>query len=214
MSDNIFKTEPQIYKFEFGCDETIYSTQFMGETPLGVDTGILKEVRKHLLEESSRIIWSYLEHNHICYSHFTSSIKTLEHDKIMEQVDFLLHSHSCSLMDKYLNEPNFYYASMDYQRHFTSSLYKGCYYVIKKVSNAQSRTSYYKIIGQSFDDYGDVTQGYFAIRENRDSHLLLDITKESGELVFPSFGCVDTLNLLIEIDQIKTIDQAKEAAIR
>lgn len=214
MSDNIFNAGSQIYRFDFGIDEKIYSTQFMGkEIPLGADTGILREVRKHLLEESSGIIWSYLEHNDIGYSHFTSSIKASEHDKIMEQVDFLLHSHSCSPMDAYLKEPTFYYASMDYQKHLTSSHCKGCYFVMKKVSNAHDRIPHNKIIGQSFDDYGDTSQGYFAIRENRDSNLPLNIA-ESGDLVFPSFGCVDTLNLLIGIDNIKTIKQAKEAAIR
>ena len=214
MSDNIFNAEPQIYRFEFGNDEKIYSTQFIGELPLGADTGILREVRKHLLEASSKIIWSFLEHNHIGYSHFTSSIKALEHDKIMEQADFLLHSCSCSPMDEYLKEANFYYASIDYQKHLTCSHCKGCYYVVKRVATAHDRISHCKIIGQSFDDYGDVAQGYFAIRETRDSNVLFDIAKESGELVFPSFGCVDTLNLLINIDQIKTIKQAKEAAIR
>ena len=214
MSDNIFNAGSQIYRFEFGCDEKIYSTQFNGELPLGADTGILREVRKHLLEASSKIIWSFLEHNHIGYSHFTSSIKALEHERIMKQADFLLHSHSCNPMEEYLKEPAFYYAAMDYQKHFTSSHYRGCYYVVKRVATARNRISHYKIIGQSFDDYGDTSQGYFAIRENKDHHLLLDIAMESGELVFPSFGCIDTLNLLINIDQIKTIEQAKEAAIR
>lgn len=214
MSDNIINAGSQIYRFEFGIDEKIYSTQFNGELPLGADTGLLKEVRKHLLEESSAIIWSYLEHNHIGYSHFSSSIKALEHDRIMKQADFLLHSNSCSPMDEYLTEPMFYYATMDYQKHFTNSLCKGCYYVIKKESNTHDRIPHYKIIGQTYEDSGAASQGYFAIRENRDSNLFLDIAKESEELVFSPFGCVDTLNLLIGIDNIKTIKQAKEAAIR
>lgn len=215
MSDNIFNAGPQIYRFEFGSDEKIYSTQFMGEKiPKGADIGILKEVRKHLLEESSGIIWSYLVHNHIDYFNFTSGIKVLEHDRIMKQADFLLHSHSCRMMDEYLKETTFYYASVDYQKNFISSLCKGCYYVIKKVPNALNRIPHYRIIGQTYEDNAETSQGYFAIRENRNTRLLFDITKASGELVFPSFGCVDTLNLLMGIDNIKAIKQAKEAAIR
>ena len=162
---------------------------------------------------SSKIIWSYLEHNHIDYSHFTSSIKTLEHDKIMKQADFLLHSHSCNPMEEYLKEPTFYYASMDYQKYLTSSQCKGCYYVMKKAASAPDRIPYYRIIGQTFEDDRDISQGYFAIRENRDSPFLFDIANSSGELVLPSFGCVDTLNLLMNIDQMKTIEQAKEVAL-
>lgn len=214
MSDNIFNSGPQIYRFEFGIDEKIYSTQFKGEIPLGADKGILNEVRKHLLEESSGVIWSYLEHNHIGYSHFTSSIKALEHDRIMKQADFLLHSYSCSSMDEYLKEPSFYYASMDSQKHLTNSHCKGCYYVIKKISSVHNRMPHYKLIGQSFDEHRDTSQGYFSIRENRNSHLFLDIDNTSGKLVLPSFGCVDTLNLLIDIDRIKNIEQAQKAAIR
>lgn len=103
---------------------------------------------------------------------------------------------------------------MDHQKHLTSTHCRGCYYVVKRVATARNRISHYKIIGQTYEDNEDASQGYFAIRENRDNHLLLDITKESGELVFPSFGCVDTLNLLVNIDHIKNIEQAKKAAIR
>lgn len=213
MSDNIFKAGPQTYRFEFGCNEKIYSTQFAAVLPFGANTGILREVRKHLLEESSAIIWSYLEHNHIGFTHFTSSIKAISHNKLMEQADFLLHSRFCSPIDEHLKETTFYYASMDYQKRFTDSHCKGCYYVIKRFSAAHNRIPQCKIIGQIFEDYKDTSQGYFAIREARNNHLLLDISKTSDEPVFPSFGCVDTLNLLIDIDQIKTIEQAKEAAL-
>ena len=138
MSDSIFKAEPQTYRFEFGCDEKIYSTQFIGELPLGADTGILREVRKHLLEDSSKVIWSFLEHNHIGFSHSTSGIKALEQDKVMEQADFLLHSHSCAPIDECLSSPAFYYAAMDCQERFTGSHRKGCYYVMKKTASAPS----------------------------------------------------------------------------
>lgn len=213
MSDSIFKAEPQIYRFEFGCDEKIYSTQFIGELPLGADTEILREVRKHLLEDSCKIIWSFLEHNHIGFSHFASSIKALEQDKIMEQADLLLHSHSCAPIDECLSSPAFYYAAMDCQERFTGSHCKGCYFVIKKAAVAHERIPHYSIIGQTFEDDRDISQGYFAIRENRDSLFLFDIANSSGEPVLPSFGCVDTLNLLMNIDQMKTIEQAKEVAI-
>lgn len=213
MSDNIFNAGSQIYRFEFGNDEKIYSTQFNGELPLGADTGLLKEVRKHLLEESSAIIWSYLEHNHIGYSHFTSSIKALEHERIMKQADFLLHSHSCNPMEEYLSRPAFYYSTMDCQERFTGTHCKGCYFAMKKTASAHDRIPHYRIIGQTFEDDRDISQGYFAIRENRDSLFLFDIANSSGEPVLPSFGCVDTLNLLMNIDKMKTIEQAKEVAI-
>lgn len=213
MSDSIFKAEPQTYRFEFGCDGKIYSTQFIGELPLGADTGILREVRKHLLENSSKVIWSFLEHNHIGFSHFTSSIKALEQDKVMEQADFLLHSHSCAPIDECLSSPAFYYATMDCQERFTGSHCKGCYYVMKIMASAPDRIPHYRIIGQTFEDDRDISQGYFAIRENRNSLLLFDIANSSGEPVLPSFGCVDTLNLLMNINHIETIGQAIESAL-
>ena len=213
MSDSIFKAEPQTYRFEFGCDEKIYSTQFIGELHLGADTGILREVRKHLLEDSSKVIWSFLEHNHIGFSHFTSGIKALEQDKVMEQADFLLHSNSCAPIDECLSSPAFYYAAMDCQERFTGSHRKGCYYVMKKTASAPDRIPHYRIIGQTFEDDRDISQGYFAIRENRDSLFLFDIANSSCEPVLPSFGCVDTLNLLMNIDNIKTVEQAIESAL-
>lgn len=138
----------------------------------------------------------------------------MEHEQIMEQTDFLLHSRSCSPIDERLKETTFYYASMDYQKQLTDSHCKGCYYVLKRMSAAHNKIPQCKIIGQIFEDYRDTSQGYFAIKESRNNHLLFDIAKTSGEPIFPSFGCIDTLNLLIDIDQIKTIEQAKAAAIR
>lgn len=213
MSDIISFTEPQIYRFEFGCDENIYSTQFTGELPSGADTGILREVRKHLLEDSSKVIWSFLNHNHIGFSHFTSGIKALEQYKVIEQADFLLHSNSCAPIDECLSSPAFYYATMDCQERFTGSHCKGCYYAIKKAAAAHDRIPHYRIIGQTYEDDRDISQGYFAIRENRDSLFIFDIAKSSGEPVLPSFGCVDTLNLLMNINHIKAIEQAIGSAL-
>ncbi len=76
------------------------------------------------------------------------------------------------------------------------------------------RVPNYRIIGQTFEADGDISQGYFAIRKNRDNFLLMDIARSSGEPVLPSFGCIDTLNLLTNISHIETIRQAKEAALR
>ncbi|MCM1219381.1 MAG: hypothetical protein NC548_33295 [Lachnospiraceae bacterium] len=213
MSDIISFTGSKIYRFEFGCDEKIYSTQFTGELPPGADTGIIREVRSHLLEESSGIIWSFLEHNHIGYSGFSSGIRVLERGKIMEQAGFLLHSPSCAPVDEWLSEPAFYYASMDCQERITDSHCKGCYFVMKKAAAVPGRMPHYRIIGQTYEDDNGISQGYFAIRENRDNLLLIDIAKSSGEPVLPSFGCVDTLNLLMNISHIETIGQAVEAAL-
>lgn len=213
MSDTISFTEPKIYRFEFGCDEKIYSTQFTGELPPGADTGIIREAGRHLLEKSPGIIWSFLEHNHISYSGFSSGIRVLERGKIMKQADFLLHSPSCASVDECLSGPAFYYASMDCQERVTDSHYKGCYFVMKKVAAIPGRMPHYRIIGQTFEDNGDISKGYFAIRENRDNFLLIDIAKSSGDPIFPSFGCVDTLNLLINISHIDTIGKTKEIAL-
>lgn len=141
MSDTIFKAEPQTYGFEFGCDGKIYSTYFNGAIPPGTDSRILEEVRRRLFKESSKTIRSYLEQNNIKYSHFYSSVETLEHGRIMEAADSLLHSRLVLNTGSRLRECSHYYAAMDHQKKTGSSHYTGCYYAVKRISDAEDRKS-------------------------------------------------------------------------
>lgn len=214
MSDTIFKAGPQTYGFEFGCDGKIYSTYFSGAIPPGMDSRILEEVRRHLFKESSKTIRSYLEQNNIKYSHFCSGVETLEHGRIMEAADSLLRSRSASKIESRLRECNHYYAAMDHQKKTGSSHYAGCYYAVKRISDAYAGISGCKVIGQTYEENDGNLQGYFAIRESRDNQCLYDIEKVTGEPPFPAFGCVDVLNLLVNIDTIETVYQAQKAALR
>ena len=212
MSDTIFKAGPQTYGFEFGCDGKIYSTYFSGAIPPGTDSRILEEVHRHLFKESSEAICSYLEQNNIKYSPFCSGVETLEHGRIMEAADSLLRSRSASKIGSRLRECSHYYAAMDHQKKTGSSHYAGCYYAVKRISDAG--ISGCKVIGQTYEENDGDLQGYFAIRESRDNQCLYDIEKVTGEPPFPAFGCVDVLNLLENIDTIETVYQAQKAALR
>lgn len=214
MSDTIFKAEPQTYRFEFGCDGKIYSTYFSGAIPPGTDSRILEEVRRCLFKESSQTIRSYLEQNNIKYSHFCSGVEKLGHGRIMEAADSLLCSRPVLNAGSRLRECSHYYAAMDHQKKTGSSHYAGCYYAVKRISDAYAGISGCKVIGQTYEENDGDLQGYFAIRESRDNQCLYDIEKVTDEPPFPAFGCVDVLNLLVNIDTIETVYQAQKAALR
>lgn len=214
MSDTIFKAGLQTYGFELGYNGKIYSTYFSGDIPQGTDSRILEEVHRHLFKESSGAIYSYLEQNNIKYHHFHSGVETLEHGRIMEQADFLLRSRSASKIGIRLRECSHYYAAMDHQKMTDGSHYVGCYYAVKQLSDVNAGISGCTIIGQTYEENDGDSQGYFAIRKSQDNHCFYDIEKVTGEPPFPSFGCVDVLNLLKNIDTVETVYQAKKAALR
>ncbi len=212
MSDTVIKNQPQTYRFQFVCDECIHSISFKGNLSLEADRELLKEVRRHLLQESPETIRSYLEQHHIPYFDFHADVIEADHSNVMHLAELLLHSNSLDRTDELFERSDLYYAVIDHQKQLANSCCEGCYLALKKTTPSDNTTFHCNIIGQIFKENSTASDGYFAIRESRNTHFH-DIARATGKPVLPPFGCIDTLGLLLSIDRIKTADQTERIAL-
>ena len=207
--------KPETYQFDFGNEEKVFSTTFRGIISPDRIQKILKEIRKHLYEQSSEIIKSYLEQYHLEFSHFKSKEFTLGHNDIMDLADCLLHSDLYDRIHGQVGNADNYYAIMDYQKWISETDCKGCYYAIKKIPALSKDLYNCKIIGQTFScqKCSNHPSGYFAIRASENSQQFQNLDELSGDPVLPDFGCVDMIGLLMNIDAITTSRQAQKFAL-
>lgn len=92
----------------------------------------------------------------------------------------------------------------------------GFYFAVKRILSESESLCKYNIIGQTFN-YNQITDdesAYFAIRENMNDELLYNIAVSKSEPVLPTFGCVDIMNILLDIDNIKTAEQTIQIAVK
>lgn len=209
--------KPQTFQFDFGNEEKINSTTFtiMGTVPPDNIQMILKELKKHIYEQSSEIIKACLEKYHLKYSYFSTKEFTLSHKDIMDLADCLLHSDPYDRIHGQAGSADNYYAIMDYQKWISENDCEGCYYAIKKIPDLPKNLYKCKIIVQTFSyqKYDDNPYGYFAIRTAEKSQPFQNLVEISGEPVLPDFGCVDIIGLLMDIDAITTSGQAEKFAL-
>lgn len=202
------------YLFEFGIDEMVYSISFQGKIPPAKVTKMLESTRNCLYEEMAKNIQSYLEQYHMDYSNFVAMETLLEHEKIMDLSNSLLHSATYSKVNEQIGEADVYYGIMDHLQRIHNNHCVGCYYIVKRTLSEQNGLHQYKIIGQAFtyNDSNNKEQSYFAIRANNGSRYLHNIDVIRGNPVIPTFGCVDMMGLLLDIDNIKTAMQVEKIA--
>lgn len=204
------------YKFEIVDDENLYSISFDSKLTQEKTKEMMEAVQNCLYEKIADGIQMYLKQNNIEYSGFVFSKKPLEHNKIMELSECLLHAGTCGNFDNCFGNADIFYAIADYQKWVSEDCCHGCCYVAKRIHSKINGLYQYHIIGQTFN-YNKVTgdeAGYFAIRRNRDSGFLDNIALASGEPVLPSFGCIDLVSLLLNIDGIQTEEQAVQFAVK
>jgi len=206
----------QTYLFEFGTDEKLYSGSFKGKILPEDVRKILKSTRNCLYANMAESILSYLEQHHLEYKEFTAKAVPLDHESAIRHTNILLHSDFCDVIDRSIGNADIYYGIVDHQQWNEDNSCEGCYSVVKRTISEQKPLYQYKIIGQTFNDNKSDGEGrgYFAIRTNDDGRNFHNINAIMGKSVIPTFGCVDMMALLLNIDNIRTAEQAKEISMK
>lgn len=204
------------YRFEVMDDDNIYSVSFDGGLSENESKELLAALRTCLYENMANYIQTYLEQHNIAYSNFISSKMPLEHNKVMELAELLLHSDRCSAFDSYFENADIYYLIVDHQKWVAENCCQGCYFAVKKTLAESESSCKCNIIGQTFN-YNEINgdeNGHFTIRESRDNEALYNIAVSANEPVLPAFGCVDMLGILLNIDSIQTVEQIEKIAVK
>lgn len=204
------------YMFEIMDDEDIYSISFDAELTQEETKKMLESVQNCLYEKTADYIQKYLEQSNIAYTGFVASRKPLFHSRTMKLAELFLHSENCISLDTHTSNADIYYAIIDHQKSDNKSNCEGCYIIAQKTPALSKCQHKYSIIGQTFrySENNSEEYGYFAIRESKDNGLVNNIALSSGEPVLPSFGCVDIMGILLNIDSIQTIEQIEKIAVK
>ena len=204
------------YKFEIMDDENIYSVSFNGNLTRKETQKMLRSIRNYGYEKMADGIRMYLEQHNMTYTGFIASNKPMEHCKTMELTKMFLHSKTTNYLDKHIGNIDVYYTIMDHQQPDNKNHCAGCYIAAERTSALYRRYYKYNIVGQIFNcnETTDDEKGYFVIRENKNSRHFYNLDKAEGELVLPTFGCIDLMSLLLNIDHIQSIEQAEKIAVK
>lgn len=204
----------QKFMFEFGSDGNIHSVSFEGQLSHEDIRLMLESVRQKLYADCGMAIHSYLEQNNIPYYNFRTDMHLLNHQEIMNRARKLLKSCAPEDFNVLISRSNNYYAVTDQQVQTPDGGCEGCYYAVRK--SADNESFHYRIVGQTYacSRPDDTANGYFAIRTCGDRQKFHDLDSKTGDPVFPAFGCIDIMGVLINIDSITTLEQAKKIAAK
>lgn len=211
----ITKAKLRTYLFEFGTDEQTYSVSFRGKIPSEEVRKMLKAIQNLRYENMAEGVLKYLNQNYLEYRDFAAKTVPLEHETVMKYADSLIQSNTCKMIDNQIKETDIYFGIMDHQCRIHNNICEGCYYAMTK--NLSEQMIYqYKMIAQTFlyDGNSDREQGSFAIRTGDNHRAIHTIAAVNGEPVIPTFGCIDMMGLLLNIDNIKTAKQAGKIAAK
>ena len=202
------------YMFEFGSDGNIHSVSFLGSLSHEDIRQMLESVRQKLYADCGMAIHSYLDRNNIPYYNFRTDMHLLNHQEIMNRARKLLKSCAPEDFKVLISRSDNYYAVTDQQVQTPDGGCEGCYYAVRK--SADNESFHYRIVGQTYAciNSDSIAHGYFAVRTGRDGQKILNLDTKDGEPVFPAFGCIDIMDVLINIDSITTSGQAKEIAVK
>lgn len=216
MSDKMIQfTKPQKCRFDFGTDNKLYVVLFHGKITWKETAEMLASLQNCSYEKMHRAIPLYLKKHHLEYSDFVSVELPLENKNVIGWAKYPLHSDICNKINEMLKDTDIFCSVVDYQQTAPDGSTNGCYLAVKKIFTADKRCKYH-MIGQTFafdKRYYD-ERGYFAIRTNNENSRLRDIDTSAGEPVLPTFGCVDLISLLQNMDNLHTAEQVTETAFR
>lgn len=207
-------TAMQKFVFEFGSDGNIHSVSFLGNLSHEDIRLMLESVRQELYADCGSAIHLYLERKNIPYSNLKTDMYSLSHQEIMDRANRFLQSCDSEGFDAHICKTDNYYAVTDQQVRTPGGGCEGCYYAVRK--SEDNGGFHYRIVGQTYacSRSEDTAHGYFAVRTGRDSQKFFNLDTKTGEPVFPSFGCIDIMGVLINIDSIMTSGQAKRIAVK
>lgn len=219
MSEKKFVTsEQQTYCFAFGSDEKLHKVSFQGNLPNDVTDMLLEAAGEATYEKAGDSIRAYLEKQYLKYSNFEFKESYLNHQKVMEWANTLLHSDASTAIDASIGIADHYYGVMDYQKWTQNDQCEGCYLAIRRnIADKNFKSTFkHNIIGQTFiyNDFGDESINYFAIRKKDGHHPFHNLYISKGRPVLPTFGCVDMIELLRKIETVHNATQAKDIAIK
>lgn len=205
---------PKTFLFEFGSDAEVWSISFKAFIPEQEISRMLEAVHTHLYMKCAEAIHLYLDTCRLEYSDFTSSRTWLEHDAIMKTADRLLHAADCKIIDKQIRSVDTYYGITDCQRQTAGGYCEGCYYAVSRTLSRQKYPYKYHIICQAFQySAADNSEhATFAIRRNDSGNRLRTLDQENGQPVLSTFGCIDMLHLLANIQSVTKKQHAAELA--
>ncbi len=192
----------------------MYAITFHGMAPQKDLNVMLASVQNCLYHKMSEIIPLFLKQRYLENSNFASIEIPLGKHEAMDWAGYLLHSGIYKEIDGSLEGVDVYYAVMDYQKSFAGGRCKGCYYALKRLSLGNGNY-HYNPIGQTFfsDLHTCEEHGYFSIRKTK-GNALHTIDSSVSAPVFPTFGCVNMLALLPNIEDVQTKEDARNAAIK
>ncbi len=204
----------QKYRFDFGTDDKLYTTIFYGKIPQPELKGMVSSLQNCLYEKTPDVIFSYLKLHHLEFSGYDSIEFTLEKDRIMGWANHLLNSETYGKVDENLGDADIYYSVMDCQENSPEGYCEGCYYALSRLPLGDGEFQH-NFIGQVFlsDRHNSVENSYFAIRKTTRG-ILYTIDTSKGEPTLPTFGCVDMIALLADIEKIHSKEDAIKTAIK
>lgn len=216
MSDKMIQfTKPRKCRFDFGTDNKLYVVLFNGKITWKETAEMLASLQNCSYEKMHRAILLYLKKHHLEYSDFVSVELPLENKNVIGWAKYLLHSDIYNKINEMLKDTDIFCSVVDYQQTAPDGFTNGCYLAVKKIFTADERCKYHTI-GQtfSFSRHNYEEYGYFAIRTNNKNDHMQDIDTFAGEPVLPTFGCVDLISLLHNMNNIHTAKQAAKTASR
>ncbi len=204
----------QKYRFDFGADGKLYTTIFHGKIPQPELRGMVCSLQNCLYGKTPDVIFSYLKLHHLEFSNFHSMESTLGKDRAMGWAAYLLHSDTYGKMEEILGDADIYYSVMDCQESSPEGYCEGCYYALSRLPLGDGEVQH-NFIGQAFfsDRHSCEETSYFAIRKTTGG-ILYTIDSSEGELTLPTFGCVDMMALLADIENINSKEDAIKTAIK
>lgn len=215
---NTVKTHGQIttrtYRFCFGTDEYLHTFSFKGPISETEIHRMLEAMRNALYAECSGAAQSYLDSHRLSYENFNSGRTLLEHDAVMAAAGRLLHDASPKELYEQTGDAGEFYAVIDHQKQTDECCCEGCCLALSGTSSGQNASHEYHVIGQTFrcDGFGNNLHSYIAIRKSQDKSFLHTLDAKDGYPVIATYGCVDMMALLLNINSITTLEQAARLA--
>lgn len=208
------QTAARTYRFCFGTDEYLYTFSFKGSFPEPEIHRMLEAAHSVLYAECGKAVQSYLDSHHLEYTDFCSCRTLLEHNALMAAASRLLYDASPKELYEQAGDAGEFYAVIDHQKQTDECCCEGCCLALSGTSSVENASHEYHVIGQTFrcDDFGNNLHSYFAIRRSQDKSCLNTLNVKDGCPVIATYGCVDMMALLLNINSITTLEQASELA--
>lgn len=203
----------QKYRFDFGADDKLYTIIFHGKIPQVELKKMVSSLQNCLFERMPETILLYLKQHHYGFSGYNSIESTLEKGRAMGWANHLLNSEAYGKVDGNLWDADFHYAVMDCQEN-TQTYSEGCYFAATRTAWENGEPQHNAIV-QTYLYHRETCEeyGYFAIRKTKGG-ILYTIDSLEGKPALPTFGSVDMMALLKDIEKVNSKEDAVKTAVK